>query len=203
MMFVIFVVVYWVIRGFGADAQAGFGIGMRINQSIFLPAMAVAFAAAPVAGQNFGAKRYDRVRETFRTTALIGSAIMLTCSLACHIAPEAMARPFSSDPDVLAVSGEYMRTMSWLFVLNGLIMAASSLFQGMGDTRPSLIASASRLITFAVPALWLSGQPWLELRHVWYLSAASILIQCGLSMWLLNRTLARKLGPTTPVQNLP
>src|SRR5262249_26278109 len=75
-MFVIIAVVFWVTRSYGAGAQAGYGIGARIMQSIFLPAMAVAFAASPIAGQNFGAGRHDRVRDTFRQTALIGSAIM-------------------------------------------------------------------------------------------------------------------------------
>src|SRR5690606_19381618 len=41
---------YWAIRDFGAAAQAGFGIGSRIMQGIFLPAMAIAFVVAPVAG---------------------------------------------------------------------------------------------------------------------------------------------------------
>ena len=49
-------VIYWIIRDFGAAAQAGFGIGSRVMQAIFLPAMAIAFAAAPIAGQNFGAR---------------------------------------------------------------------------------------------------------------------------------------------------
>ncbi len=69
-------VVYWVIRDFGAAAQAGFGIGMRVMQAIFLPAMAIAFAAAPIAGQNYGAKRPDRVRETFRVAAVASCGFM-------------------------------------------------------------------------------------------------------------------------------
>ena len=66
LMFVFTAVTYWALRHFGAAAQAGFGIGGRIMQGIFLPVMAIAFAAAPVAGQNFGARHPDRVRETFR-----------------------------------------------------------------------------------------------------------------------------------------
>ncbi len=54
-MFVIFSFIYFVIRPFGASAQAGFGVGTRVMQAIFLPAMAVAFAVAPIVGQNFGA----------------------------------------------------------------------------------------------------------------------------------------------------
>lgn len=194
LMFVIFVVIYWVIRDFGAEAQAGFGIGGRIMQSIFLPAMAIAFAAAPIAGQNFGAKRYDRVRETFKVTALIGSGIMLTLSLLCHIAPELMARPFTDDPEVLAITAEYLKIVSWNFVFSGLVMAGGSLFQGMGDTRPSMFASATRMVTFVVPAIWLSYLPNMRLEYVWYLSVASVALQCALAMWLLSRTFKRKLA---------
>ncbi len=200
MMFVIFIVIYFVIRDFGADAQAGFGIGGRIMQSIFLPAMAVAFAAAPIAGQNFGAKRYDRVRETFNVTALISCAIMLTLSLLCHISPGLLASPFTDDPAVLAISNDYLQIVSWNFVFSGLVMAAGSLFQGMGDTRPSLFSSATRMLTFIIPALWMSTQPWFTLHHVWLLSVGSVIAQCALAMWLLFRTFKRKLEPAaTPI----
>jgi putative MATE family efflux protein len=194
MMFAIFIVIYFVIRGFGAEAQAGFGIGGRIMQSIFLPAMAVAFAAAPIAGQNFGAKRYDRVRETFRVTALIGTGIMLTLTVLCHVNPSLLARPFTDDPAVLAVSNDYLQVVSWNFAFSGLVMAAGSLFQGMGDTRPSLFASATRTVTFIAPVLWLSTQPGFTLHHVWLASVASVIIQCAIAMWLLARTFKLKLG---------
>lgn len=197
MMFTIFIVIYIVIRPFGADAQAGFGIGGRIMQSIFLPAMAVSFAAAPIAGQNFGAKRYDRVRETFRASALIGSAIMLTLSVLCHLNPGILARPFTDDPAVLAVSNDYLQIVSWNFVFSGLVMAAGSMFQGMGDTRPSLIASGTRTVTFIVPVLWASSQPWFTLHDVWLLSVASVVAQCVLVLWLLFATFKRKLGPAS------
>jgi len=200
MMFIIFIVIYFVIRNFGAEAQAGFGIGGRIMQSIFLPAMAVAFAAAPIAGQNFGAKRYDRVRETFNVTALISCGIMLTLSILCHLSPGLLARPFTDNPAVLAISNDYLQIVSWNFVFSGLVMSAGSLFQGMGDTRPSLLASATRTITFVVPALWMSAQPWFTLHHVWLLSVASVMAQCALVIWLLLHTFKRKLG-ATPAAN--
>ncbi len=201
LMFVIFIVIYWVIRDFGAVAQAGFGIGARIMQMIFLPAMAVSFAAAPIAGQNFGAGRHDRVRATFRDAALIGSAIMATLTVICLLTPGVLARPFTDDPAVLAVTNDYLQIVSWNFVFSGLVMSASSMFQGMGDTRPSLIASATRMATFAAPAVWLSTQPGFTLHQVWLLSVFSVIAQCALAMWLLARAFKRKLGPaeTNPI----
>src|SRR5882724_9451078 len=84
MIFVILGVIYWVIRGFGPAAQAGFGVGARVMQALFLPVMAIAFAASPVAGQNFGARRYGRVRETFRKAVLLSSVLMVALTLLCQ-----------------------------------------------------------------------------------------------------------------------
>ncbi len=63
LLFVTGAVVYAVIKTFGAQAQAGFGIGGRVLQSVMLPAMAVAFSAAPIVGQNLGANNPARVRD--------------------------------------------------------------------------------------------------------------------------------------------
>ena len=46
------IIVYCIIRGFGAAAQAGFGVGARVMQALFLPVVALSFAVAPVVGQN-------------------------------------------------------------------------------------------------------------------------------------------------------
>src|SRR5262249_17077477 len=80
-IFVVVVVVYWATRGFGPAAQAGFGIGQRVMQALFVPVMAVAFAAAPVAGQNYGARAPERVKETFRAAAWMSTALMLLDTL--------------------------------------------------------------------------------------------------------------------------
>ena len=50
------IIVYSIIRGFGAAAQAGFGVGARVMQALFLPVVALSFAVAPVVGQNFGGR---------------------------------------------------------------------------------------------------------------------------------------------------
>lgn len=194
-MFLTSGVIYWVIRDFGSHAQAGFGIGARIMQSIFLPAMAVAFAAAPIAGQNFGARRYDRVRHTFRQAVLIGAAVMATITVLCQWRPDLLVRPFASDPDTLAVATRYLSIVSWNFVAIGVNFACGAMFQALGDTRPSLISSASRIVTFAVPAIWLSQMPNLSLDTIWWLSLGSATVQALLSCLLLVRVFRKKLGP--------
>lgn len=187
-------VIYWIIRDFGAAAQAGFGIGTRIMQSIFVPAMAIAFAAAPIAGQNFGARLPDRVRETFRSAAIASCAVMGLLTLFCQWEGESLIRAFTKDPEVIAVAAQFLAIISWNFVAIGLVFTCSSLFQALGNTWPALLSTAMRLLTFAVPAVWLSRQPGFQLRHVWYLSVATVLLQAALSLLLLRLQFRRRLA---------
>src|SRR3981081_4058797 len=60
LLFVYILVVYYIIRNFGPAAQAGFGVGARIMQALFLPVVALSFAVAPVVGQNFGGVHASR-----------------------------------------------------------------------------------------------------------------------------------------------
>jgi len=186
--------IYWIIRDFGAAAQAGFGIGMRVTQMMFLPAMALAFAAAPMAGQNFGAKLPARVRETFRATVVATSVVMLGLTLVCQWESALLVGGFTSEPAVLDFGGDYLRIISWNFIAVGIVFSASSMFQGMGNTWPSLASSASRLVLFLVPAIWLSTQPGLRPMHVWYLSVASNAVQAVISLLLVQREFRLRLG---------
>jgi putative MATE family efflux protein len=197
MMFVILGVIYWVIRGFGPAAQAGFGIGGRVMQALFLPVMAVAFAVPAVAGQNFGARKYERVRATVRTAAVLSTALMLAVALVCQWRPQWFIGGFTHEADALRVGTDYLRIISWNFVATGLIFTFSGAFQALGNTWPSLLSSASRLLTFVVPAVLLSRQPHFTLTQVWYLSVATVALQALTSFVLLMREMKRKLVPPT------
>jgi putative MATE family efflux protein len=187
LMFILMAVLYWILRRFGPDAQAGFGIGQRIVQSLFLPAMAVAFAAAPIVGQNFGARKFARVRETFVLATLIGSCIMVLLTLFSQWGSAWVVRAFTKEPMALGVATQYLHVISWNFVGSGIVFTCSAVFQGLGNTMPAVLSSASRLLSFVLPALWLAAQPHFELLQLWYLSVASVALQALLSLWLVRR----------------
>ena len=203
LLFVYMAVIYWVIRDFGSAAQAGFGVGSRVMQAIFLPAMAIAFATAPVAGQNFGAGRFDRVRATHRTAVTTLSGLMLLLTLLCQWRPDLMIRGFTDDPDVIAVGAEFLRIISWNFVATGIVFTNSGMFQSMGNTMPALMASATRIITFALPAIWLTTLPSFELQHLWYLSVGTVALQAVVSWWLLSTEFRKRLGGAPAREAVP
>jgi putative MATE family efflux protein len=187
-------IVYTISRPFGAAAQAGFGIGMRIVQAGFMPVVALGFSVAPVAGQNFGARLPQRVKETFKSAAMMAAGAMLVFALISHISPAALVSIFSNDPAAIQIGVDYLRIVSWNYVASGLIFVASSMFQAMGNTIPSLIASAVRLALIAIPAYLLARLPGFHLHWIWYLSVAAVIVQLAISMLLLRREFDRKLS---------
>ena len=193
-MFLYMAVIYWVIRDFGAAAQAGFGLGTRLMQSIFLPAMAIAFATGPIAGQNFGAKQFARVRETFRAAAKISVVLMLAITLLCQWRPEWLVQGFTRDAAVIDVATHFLRLISFNFAASALIFTCSGIFQGLGHTWPALGSTASRVFTFMLPAIWISTLPGHKIDHVWYVSVVSVWLQAALSLYLLSRTMKSRLA---------
>ena len=187
-------VVYAVSRPFGSGAQAGFGIGMRIVQAGFMPVVALGFAVAPVAGQNVGARRAERVRATFRSAVFMAAGVMVLLSIACRIAGAEMISFFSSDPEVVAVGTEYLRIVSWTFAASGVIYVGSSMFQALGHTLPALMASFARIVIVAIPAFLLSRLPSFQLHWIWYLSVVAIIVQLVLNLLLLRREFRRRLN---------
>jgi putative MATE family efflux protein len=193
LMFIYMAVIYLAIRDFGVAAQAGFSIGQQVMRAIFLPAMAVAFATAPVAAQNVGARLFDRVRETFRVSVVISSVIMLLLTLLLEIAPAALVRPWTDSAEVTAVGTEFLRYIAWNFVAQGVVFTCSGMFQALGNTVPALLSSATRLITFSLPVIWLAQHPGFQLHHVWIVSILSVTLQMVFSLWLLRGQFRQRL----------
>jgi putative MATE family efflux protein len=195
MLFISMAVIYYALRDFGAAAQAGFGIGSRVLGLIQVPAMAVAFAAGPIAGQNFGAGNGARVKETFSKVALIGTAVMMAFTVIAQWTPSLLLGGLARDSETMAVGVLFLQMVSLNLVAQGLIFVCSSMFQGLGNTRPVLWSSGARLITYAAPILWLSAKPGFRIEHIWYLSIATTTLQAALSLWLLRLEFGKRLVP--------
>jgi len=198
-------VVYGIIAKFGPSAQAGFTIGGRIMQTMFMPVMAVSFASAPVVGQNFGARHPERVREAFKVSAILATSLMLVNTVLSHIAPDVLVRIFSKEAAVITFGSEYLNIIAWNFVASGLIFACSAVFQGLGHTLPSLASSFTRLLLFAIPAWWIGKQEnFNNIKIIWWMSVASYFVQLVFSLFLVRREMRLKLDGLQPLpENLP
>lgn len=192
--------VYWLIRDFGADAQAGFAIAGRVMQVLFLPALAISFAVPAVAGQNFGARQFDRMRETLVQALKIEALLMFAVMLLAQISPESLIGLFAKDAAAIAEGSTVLRILSWNFIATGLIFASSGMFQALGNTVPSLISSMSRLLAFVLPCLYISHLAGFQLVHIWYISVASNILQAIISLIWVHTEMNKRLGAAKPIE---
>ena len=195
-IFVNMAVVYYSLRHFGAAAQAGFAIGSRLLGVIHMPGISIALAAGAIAGQNFGAGNSERVRRTFRTVVLLVAAVMIGFTMVAQWQPEFFLGGFTEDAETIAVGALFLRMVSLNNVAQGVNFVCSSMFQGMGNTRPVLLSSGARLVTNTLPLIFLSALPGFRIEHAWYLSIATTTLQAGLSLWLLRREFRKRLRPS-------
>src|SRR5437867_12190981 len=121
LLFVYIMLVYAIIRGFGPVGQAGFGIGARVMQALFLPLVARSFSVSPVVGQHFGGRRADRVRQSIYSAIAIASGMMIVLALLAHFMPTPMIRAFSNDPHVIDFGTDYLRIVALNFISAGIV----------------------------------------------------------------------------------
>lgn len=197
LMFVYFSIVYWLIQDFGATAQAGFSIGGRIMQSIFMPTMAIAFAVGPIVGQNFGAGLHDRVRESCYRGMFLCSIVMVATTVLMQWQPEVLVAIFTDDPEVMAISATFLQLIAWNFVAQGIVFTASGVFQGLGNTRPAMLSSGIRLLVFVPIAVYIKYQPEFAINQVWYISILAVTVQGLASYFLVRREFKLKLTSET------
>jgi Na+-driven multidrug efflux pump len=188
-------VIFYALRDFGAAAQAGFGIGTRVLGLIQMPALAIAIAAGPIAGQNFGAGNAARVRETFTKAAVVATLVMVTFTILAQWQPGLLLGGFANDPETIAVAILFLQMVSLNLVAQGFTFVSNSMFQGLGNTKPILLSSGARLITYALPVLWLSARPGFRIEYAWYISNATTTLQAVLGLWLLHLEFRKRLAP--------
>jgi len=155
-------------------------------------------AAGAIAGQNFGAGNSERVRRTFKTVLLLVTAVMIGFTMIAQWQPEFLLGGFTEDAETIAVGALFLRMVSLNNVAQGVNFVCSSMFQGLGNTRPVLLSSSARLVTYALPLIWLSAMPGFRIEHAWYLSIATTTLQALLSLWLLRLEFRKRLMPLVP-----
>ncbi|WP_017729016.1 MATE family efflux transporter [Halalkalibacterium ligniniphilum] len=125
-----------VVTSFGEEAVAGYGAAQRLDNLIMLPALTLGSAVNSIAGQNIGARLWERVTETAKQATLLIVGVSLTISTVMFIGAEFFIRLFVQDPATIEFGTMYVRTIAFFypflginFVLNGIVRAAGAMVQ--------------------------------------------------------------------------
>jgi putative MATE family efflux protein len=143
---------------YGLSAVAGFGVAAKLENFIIIITHALASVIVPLAGQNIGARKFNRVREIYKksnfATIVIQSAFFV---LILFIAP-LLARIFSKDPDVIKTAALYLRIVAIAYGMKGIIMMGAAMLNVM--RRPLLSAGINigQMFVLFIPMAWIGNK---------------------------------------------
>lgn len=152
---------------YGGDLAIGaYGIVNRITFMFVMIVMGFNQGMQPIAGYNYGAKQYHRVKEVFSLTAIWAVITTTVCFLVSEFLPMPAAGLFTNDMALKEMAAEGLKTMNAAFALVGFSMVASNLFQCLGMVKTSIFLSLSRQLIFLLPLLYALPN-WFKEKGVW------------------------------------
>ena len=153
----------------GGDLALGaYGIVNRITFLFIMVVMGFNQGMQPIAGYNFGARQYGRVREVYVKTAFWATIVTTAGFIVSEFLPDAAVSIFTNDPILEEKAARGLRMMNPVFPIVGFQMVTTNLFQCLGMVKKSIFLSLSRQLLFLLPCIYILP-PILESEAgVWY-----------------------------------
>ena len=155
------------LRKYGGDLAIGaYGIVNRFVMLFAMICMGFNQGLQPIAGYNYGARQYKRVREIFVLTAKWEVLVTTVCFLIAMFIPELAVGMFTNDPELKALAARGLRITTSGFALVGFGMASGNFFQCLGMVKKSIFLSLSRQLLFLLPFIY-TLPLWFQETGVW------------------------------------
>ena len=154
----------------GAAVVAGFGVGSRIESIVFMVVIGIATNAAPLVGQNWGARRFDRVDEALRLCYRYCLLWGVIAAVIMWAGGEFFVTLIRDDADVVATATSYLYIIPITIGFAGMFNTANGAFNALSKPLPPLVLSLLRLLVFYIP-LALLARHWFG--HVGIFAAAA------------------------------
>ena len=153
----------------GGDLALGaYGIVNRISFLFVMIVMGFNQGMQPIAGYNYGARQYGRVREVYLKTAGWATLVCIVGFLVSEFLPGPTVGIFTNDPELHALAERGLRLMNIAFPIVGFQMVTSNLFQCLGMVKKSIFLSLSRQLLFLLPCIYLLPAVLESEAGVWY-----------------------------------
>lgn len=146
------------VAGYGPEAVAAFGVGIRLESMACLVILALSTTLPPLVSQNYGAGLLGRVRQAYQLSLgfIVRWQLLVYVVLALLAIP--LSRLFSVDPSVQ----QWIQWFLWIlplgYGLQGLIILTNSSLNALHLPLQALVLSICRLFVFYLPFAWLGSQ---------------------------------------------
>ena len=158
---------------YGGDMAVGaYSIANSVVMVFFMFVMGMNQGMQPIVGYNYGAEKYDRMFRCLWLTIACATAILLVGWALSMLFPQYIARIFSTDPTLLALSARGIKIDMLVFFVVGSQAVITNFFQCIGKVKVSIFLSLSRQLFLLLPMAYLFPLFW-DLDGVWYSMPAS------------------------------
>ncbi len=184
------------LQHYGGDiAISSVGIIYSILMFILMPIFGLNQGVQPIIGYNYGARRFDRVKEASRLAIFAATLITLAGFIGAQLFPAALVSFFAPDNrELLAMAVPAMRRFFLMVPIIGFQIVASNYFQATGQPKKAMILSMSRQVLFLIPLILILPLFW-GLDGIWFAPPVSDLLSAvvtGTFFFLDIRRLDRK-----------
>jgi len=152
-MFGIFNIFYFVGQ-FGDLATAGYGTAVRVEQVLLLPVIGLNTAVLSIAGQNYGAKFFIRIKEVYGKALVFGSGFMVLAGIIIYLSSTFVISLFTNDLEVIKSGALYLKVAALIGPVYPVFFITSALFQAVKKPIFSLYMTIIRLTLIPFLSLW-------------------------------------------------
>jgi putative MATE family efflux protein len=139
------------VSTYGQEAVAAYGLAGRIEALVIVLLMALGGATAPYVGQNFGAKKYDRLVEGFKFSARFSLFYALFCIAILYFGSASILSVFTDNEDVIRLAMLQLLICPWGYGFLGVASICNGSFNAFGRPMPAMTISISRTLLVYVP----------------------------------------------------
>lgn len=178
----------------GETSVTSYAIAGRMLMFAMFPILGITQGFLPIAGFNYGAENYHRVRESLNTAIKYAAVLASLVFIVLMIFPENIIRIFTTDADVVRQAPNDMR---WVFAATPIIawqLIGAAYFQAIGKALPALLLTLSRQGLFFIPLILILPQFYGEFG-VWMSFPISDVLATIVTAYFLNREVKRNLIP--------
>ncbi len=191
---------------YGGDMAVGaFGICNRFILFIVMVVIGLNQGMQPIAGYNFGARRYDRVLGLLSKALIFGSVITLMGFVIGVFFPTPFVSVFAKDsPQLIKLSAHALSCMVMMFPIVGIQIVSTAFFQSIGYAPKSIFLSLTRQLIFLVPAIFILPHLYADpLEGLWHAAPVADGLASVLAITLLVLQVKKfKKQMQAPVENM-
>ena len=180
---------------YGGDVYVGLMTVINsVRELLSMPVHGVTNGAQPVLGFNYGAQKYDRVKQGIRFTAIVGAVYTCLTWLLVLLLPGAFLRLFTPDAELLRIGPDALRTYFFGFCFMSLQLAGQSTFQALGCAKKAITFALLRKAVIVIPLTYILPRLGLGVWGVFLAEPVSNVLGGCASFTTMIFTVYRRLG---------